>query len=224
MRLLARGAEAEVYLVEWGGRPAVLKRRVAKPYRHPRIDEALRRQRTLTEARMLARALELGLDAPALYEARLREAEIIMEYVGGVSLRWWLEERGLDEKAAWATRRLGEMIGVLHEHGFTHGDVTTSNLIVSGGRAVLIDYGLASASRDPLDQAVDVHLFLRAVESTHPEHAGRLYTLFLEGYRSVRGEDATREVLEGVGRIRLMGRYVEARRRSVWGGVGEPRV
>ena len=222
--MLARGAEAELYLVEWGGREAVLKRRVAKPYRHRVIDERLRRERTLAEARMLARAVELGVDAPALYEARLRDAEIVMEYVPGVSLRWWLEERGLDGVAAAAARRLGEMIGLLHEHGFTHGDVTTSNLIVSGERFVLIDFGLSSASRDPLDQAVDVHLFLRAVESTHPEHAGRLFTLFLEGYRRVRGEAAAREVLEGVGRIRLMGRYVEARRRSVWGGVGEPRV
>lgn len=217
MRLLAKGAEAELYLTEWGGRPAVLKRRVAKPYRHPLLDRRLRLQRTLTEARMLARAAALGVDAPTLYEARLGEAEIIMEYVRGVNLRWYIEERGVDEAASRAVERLGWMIGVLHENGFTHGDVTTSNVILGeGGRVVLIDFGLASHSEDPLDHAVDLHLFLRAVESTHPEHAPVLFNTFLRGYREARGEDVARRVLEGVGRIRLMGRYVEARRRAVW--------
>ncbi len=218
-RLLARGAEAEVYLVEWGGRPAVLKRRVPKPYRHPLLDRSLRIKRTLTEARMLVRCLELGVSVPVLYEARLSRAEIVMEYVPGVSLRWYLEEHGLDGVAERAARELGRMIGVLHEHGFTHGDVTTSNLIIGeGGSYKLIDLGLAEATRSLEDQAVDVHLYLRAVESTHPEHTEALFNLFLEGYRGVRGGDTTERVLEAVRRIRLMGRYVEERRRrTVWG-------
>ncbi len=221
MRLLARGAEAEVYLTTWAGRPAVLKRRVAKPYRHPRIDRELRLRRTLTEARMLLRCLEMGVSVPVLYEARLADAEIIMEYVEGVTLRWYIEDRGVDSRVVEATVELGRMIGVLHEHGYTHGDVTTSNLIVArGGGYKLIDLGLAEAARSIEDQAVDVHLFLRAVESTHPEHAERLFNLFLEGYRGVRGGDTTERVLEAVRRIRLMGRYVaERRRRTVWEGL-----
>ena len=168
MKLLARGAEAELYLTEWGGRRAVLKRRVEKPYRHPMLDRRLRLQRTLTEARMLARAAELGVDAPALYEVRLGEAEIIMEYVEGVSLRWYVEERGVDARASEAAEKLGWMIGVLHENGFTHGDVTTSNVLLGPeGRVVLIDFGLASHSENPLDHAVDLHLFLRALR--YPE-------------------------------------------------------
>ncbi|WP_083818588.1 Kae1-associated kinase Bud32 [Pyrolobus fumarii] len=222
LKLLARGAEAELYLVEWGGRLAVLKRRVPKPYRHRVIDDALRFRRTLVEARMLVRALELGLSVPLLYEVRLSDAEIIMEYVEGRSLRWYIEECGLDEVAVDAVKRLGWMIGVLHEHGFVHGDVTTSNIIVTGrGSYKLIDFGLSGSSDDEEDKAVDVHLFLRAVESTHPEYADSLYKLFLEGYGEARGREKAEMVAGLVSKIRLMGRYVEERRRRrmVWEGL-----
>jgi len=219
LKLIARGAEAELYLAEWGGLRVVVKRRVAKPYRHRSLDEWLRRKRTITEARMLVRSLELGLDVPVLYEASVRDATLVMEFFDGRPLRWLIEERGVDGLVASATRRLGYMIGVLHEHGFVHGDVTTSNLLVSrDGRVKLIDFGLAGAAEDEEDMAVDVHLYLRAVESTHPEWAETLYKLFLEGYAEARGRDAVDRISALVKKLRLMGRYVEERRRrTVWG-------
>ncbi len=219
MRLIARGAEAELYLAEWAGLRVVVKRRVAKRYRHRVLDEWLRRRRTIVEARMLVRSLELGLDVPVLYEASVAETTLVMEYFEGRPLRRVIEERGVDELVAGATRRLGYMIGVLHEHGFVHGDVTTSNLLVSSrGHVKLIDFGLSGAAEDEEDLAVDIHLYLRSLESTHPEWVETLYKLFLEGYMEARGRETVDRITALVKKLRLMGRYVEERRRrTVWG-------
>ncbi|KAJ9457418.1 EKC/KEOPS complex subunit bud32 [Diplonema papillatum] len=53
--LLFSGAEARVYEGEFFGKRAAFKERLAKGYRHPDMDLAIRSRRTVAEAKALAK-------------------------------------------------------------------------------------------------------------------------------------------------------------------------
>ncbi len=218
--LLYRGAEAEVYEARWFCMPAVVKVRPPKPYRHARIDELLRTRRTVAEARAMYAALRAGVNVPAVYLVDPVEKMIVMERLEGVSLAALVESN--TPRALEAARQLGSYAARLHAAGVAHGDLTTSNVVVVGGEVFLVDFGLASLDADEDDYAVDVHLFMRSLESTHPDHVEDMLQSFLEGYRQVAGRDAVENLMKRVEEIRLMGRYREERRRSVWGQVEQP--
>ncbi|ALL00175.1 serine/threonine kinase [Pyrodictium delaneyi] len=208
-----KGAEAYVYIVEWLGKKAVLKLRVPKTYRHYLLDKRLRWRRTINEARTVLAALELGVNAPAIYYVNPVAGVIVMEYIDAPSLYEIIEAK--PEAAKEYARRLGEAVGILHETGISHGDLTTSNVLVKDGEVYLIDFGLASLKSSEREQAVDVHLYMRSLESTHPEHVDSLLEAFLEGYSSTRGSSWTEKIMQLVREIRLMGRYREERR-TAW--------
>ena len=212
-----KGAEAYLYLIEFAGMKALAKKRIAKDYRHRVLDERLRYERTVEEARTMLAALEAGVTVPSVLYVDPNEKLIIIEYVEGVVFRELIEVEGCSERVRKIAHRLGENVAKLHLAGIAHGDVTTSNVIVSNDDTpFIIDFGLAKKTRDIKEHAVDVHMFLRSLESTHPEHRDCIYQAFIDGYRSVAG-DYTDKILAKVDEIRLMGRYVEARRqRTVW--------
>jgi len=213
-RLLFRGAEAELYLVTWGDGVALAKVRVEKPYRHPAIDKRLRWRRTATEARAIRGALEAGVPAPAVYLVDPPSYTIVMEYVEGACKLADIVEREF-EKAKELTARLGRYVARLHKAGIAHGDLTTSNVLVRGDELFLIDFGLADLRAGLREKAVDLHLFLRSLESTHPHVVEVMMESFLEGYREAAGQEAVRELVAAMREIRLMGRYREERR-TAW--------
>ena len=210
---LARGAEAYIYLIDWLGEKAVLKLRLPKRYRHEALDVRLRWRRTVTEARAMLAALEAGVPVPKLYYVDPLCSIIVMEYVDGVKLAELIEAN--DPRAHGFARLFGVYAAKLHEAGISHGDLTTSNVLVTDENIYLIDFGLASLKSNEREQAVDVHLYMRSLESTHPEAVEEMLEAFLEGYRSVRGSDKTERIMELVKEIRLMGRY-RAERRTAW--------
>ncbi len=211
--LISRGAEAEIRRGKWMGLEAVFKLRVRRVYMHPRLDQELREQRTRKEARLLARAHDLGASVPRLLAVLPRSGLIIMEYIGGRTLRDLINMEG---PVPSLIEGAGRVLGRLHRGWIAHGDPTTSNYIESDGRVYLIDFGLAEYTSSIEDLAVDVHLFRRAVESTHAPYASSIIDYFVKGYLSESGSIGGR-VLERAEEIRLRGRYVEERRRSVWG-------
>ena len=149
-----RGAEATVAV----GTDAVVKRRIPKPYRHPALDERLRRERTAAEARLTHEARRNGVPTPVITDLDPAEATIVFEPVG---------ERDLG--AAVTTDRVasvGRHLARLHDAGLVHGDPTTRNVRVDGGRVVLIDFGLGYHSRDVEDFAMDLHVFEQSLAGT----------------------------------------------------------
>ncbi len=209
--IIAVGAEAVLARYEFLGRPAIYKVRVRKSYRDPRLDERLRRERTFTESRIMNKLRSEGLPVPALYLVDPKGEYLVMEFVEGELLKDMIG-KGMDFHRV--VRELGRVTARMHRLGIVHGDLTTSNVIVRGGRPYLIDFGLARFSDDLEDIGVDVHLFQRAVESTHYEVKDEVMSEFLTGYGEVVGEERVREVIEKVREIRLRGRYVEERRRK----------
>ena len=213
LELLARGAESELRKGYYYGVPAVYKLRRRKEYMDPSLDSDLRRARTLREAKVLSAAWRAGVPVPALLAVYPTLGLLIMRYIEGVRLKEALD-RGVDDHCHLA-RKAGIILGMLHEQGISHGDPTTSNYILtSTGELYIIDFGLADFTSEIEDLAVDIHLFRRAVSSSHAHLANSLIKCFIDGYSSVRGEKA-RPVIERAEEIMLRGRYVEERR-TVW--------
>ncbi|MEM2021176.1 MAG: Kae1-associated kinase Bud32 [Zestosphaera sp.] len=208
--LVALGAEAVLLRACYGVLPSVYKVRVSKPYRDRRLDSVLVRGRSETEARILAELRLRGLNVPALYYVDVDKGLIVMEFVDGVLLRD-LVLSGSSRVPKYLSD-LGVMVAKIHDAGVVHGDLTTSNVVVRGDDVYLIDFGLARYSRRLEDLATDLHLFIRAVESTHFSSKEVLLRNFVKGYSSVKGREFTDALLSKVKEIRLRGRYVEERR------------
>ncbi|HKX80651.1 MAG TPA: KEOPS complex kinase/ATPase Bud32 [Nitrososphaera sp.] len=197
-QLLARGAEADIYLTEWGGRSAISKVREPKPYRQPELDLAIRRQRTLHEANFMSAARRSGVATPFVYFLDPVRAEIIMEFVKGKNVR--------DILTPELCRVIGKYSAMLHAGSIIHGDLTTSNFIADGERLVLLDFGLAYYSERTEDAATDVRLIKEILGSAHV-HVMNAFESFVEGYASFAGKKRAGRVLENVHEIEQRGRY-----------------
>jgi N6-L-threonylcarbamoyladenine synthase/protein kinase Bud32 len=189
-----RGAEA---VVEREG-DDVLKRRLPKGYRHPALDDRLRRERTRAEARLLHEARGLGVPTPVLRDVDDREATLTVERVGEADLR--------DALSADRVRSVARHLATLHGEGTVHGDPTVRNVRVGGDapadRAYLIDFGLGYASRSVEDFAMDLHVFEGSLVGT-AEDPEPLLAAFEAAYRE-HGDPA---VLDRLREIEGRGRY-----------------
>ncbi|MBM4248022.1 MAG: Kae1-associated serine/threonine protein kinase [Euryarchaeota archaeon] len=204
-RRMAQGAEAELRLVDWMGRKAVAKRRVPKPYRLPELDRALRQSRTRLEARLLRLSRLAGVPAPLVYDVDLADdsCTLTMEFIAGEQAKRLLNRLPLPA-ARRLSRQIGEAVGRLHTGGIVHGDLTTSNMLLSGGTLYFIDFGLGAATGELEAQGVDLRVLKEAFGSTHA-HIGRCFDDMMAGYRAAyrSGAEAERRLREIEGR----GRY-----------------
>lgn len=206
IRTLYQGAEAVIDLCEWMGTRIVVKTRVAKGYRIRELDESIRRSRTIREASLLSSAKKAGVETPFVYHVNPTEGWILMSYVEGESLRSMQDSNMFQS----LVNRLGSIVGKLHSAGMVHGDLTPANVLVSGDRLILIDFGLGEYSNEVEKRAEDVYTLVSSL-SALPD-AETLVKLFLEGYRLSAGESAGR-VEERLREIGSRGRYVEKERR-----------
>ncbi|MHB8585709.1 MAG: bifunctional N(6)-L-threonylcarbamoyladenine synthase/serine/threonine protein kinase [Thermoplasmatota archaeon] len=192
------GAEAVVTHDTFLGREAVRKDRVAKSYRYSELDARLRAARTRAEARALASARRAGVPTPLVYD--LDGAALILERIPGRPLR----DAGLagDEERA-TFEDLGELVAKLHGASLVHGDLTTSNVIVTPRGLALIDFGLSQVSAEPDAHGTDLHVLKEALEATHPS-ASMAFAWFLAGYIRGGGTKAVERALEEIVR---RGRY-----------------
>jgi len=211
MVLVKKGAEASLYLETWHGRKAILKRRLVKKYRVPELDREIRIQRTKHEPSIMHKAKEAGVPTPIIYMVDISSATIVMEFVEGKRLKEVLNNLPSEERRKLC-RYVGILVGKLHKHGIIHGDLTTSNMILTAeGRIVFIDFGLSEQSFELEDRGVDLHLVKRALLSTHFTCAKECFDSILSGYMEIIGEAETKEVLSKVGEIEKRGRYVSKR-------------
>ncbi len=208
---IARGAEAYIYKGKFLGTPCVVKMRVSKSYRHPKLDRVIIRNRTVKEARIMITAKKSGINVPSILFIEPRIGILVMEYVEGELLRNLLPKLSESELARYVVT-LGRYAALLHKQGICHGDLTTSNVVVGDEEIYLIDFGLADYTSELEDFGVDVHLFLRSIESTAWSRAQFAYEKFLQGYAEILGREFAEKIREKVHEIRLRGRYVEERR------------
>ena len=197
---MRRGAEADIYLTEWYGRPAISKVRTARTYRHKLLDDQIRRYRTIHEAQIMSQAKLAGVRTPYIYFVDPVQAEIIMEYVQGTGVK--------DAIKPELCRKMGEYAAMLHRAGIIHGDLTTSNfMVVSKSQLVLLDFGLAYYSERTEDMAVDIRLIKEVFSSAHVKIFKPAFGSFVQGYLHVMGKKESAKVLENVAEIERRGRY-----------------
>ena len=130
---IGRGAEAVITLEEG----VVKKHRNAKSYRQPTLDERIRQERTLREARIMSDARRHGVLTPIICD--VSRFELKMERIVGEKLKDVINEE--------LSEIVGETVGRLHRGGIVHGDLTTSNMILTRGKICLIDFGLSFYER-----------------------------------------------------------------------------
>ena len=212
--LIKKGAEASLYLVDWHGRRAIIKARLPKKYRPEQLDLTIRRYRTVHEPQLMHEAKRAGVPTPTIFMVDVENAAITMEYVEGLQVKQLIDALCEVDREELCMR-IGEEIGKLHRHGVVHGDLTTSNMILSGkGRIFLVDFGLGDRSVELEAQGVDLHLLRRALQSTHFQVADACFKAVLKGYASVVGADGTTCVLEKIREIEKRGRYVAERKQD----------
>jgi len=200
--LLKRGAEAEIRKVMWMGRPAVEKCRLPKRYRLPALDDALRRSRIRTEAKLMAEARAVGVSVPILYDIDLVGHRLVMEHVDGFTAKAILDQGGA--VAHEVCKGIGEALARLHRADLVHGDLTTSNMILRGGRLVLIDFSLGEKTGSVEAKGVDLRLLKEALMSAHalgPEYYRNVVSAYRRRYRRAA------EVLAKAKEIEERGRY-----------------
>lgn len=211
VKLIAQGAEAKIFL----DKSTINKERIPKGYRHPKLDEEIRKQRTKREGKILFKALSAGVQVPRVLNANEKgepdnKFNLEIEFIDGDRLSETLNS--YDEKKQFKVmKQIGEQVAILHENNLIHGDLTTSNTILKENKVYIIDFGLGFVSSKQEDKAVDLHLIKQALEAKHfrsPDHLrGQnhedLFNQFKKGYQ---WEDSNK-ILERLEAVEKRGRY-----------------
>ncbi|MHA1673219.1 MAG: bifunctional N(6)-L-threonylcarbamoyladenine synthase/serine/threonine protein kinase [Promethearchaeota archaeon] len=201
------GAEAYLIPTLWFEKPAMMKFRVAKHSRIPPIDSHIRFQRTVSEARILIALQNEDIVIPKIYDILPNDALIIMEFIEGKTLKEIIPALSNSKLSQYCTV-VGEKLALMHNISISHGDLTTSNIVITPHNdLVLIDFGLGSSDIGLEEKAMDLHLFKRVLQSSHGSFFVPMWSAFLHGYRQVI-KSSFAEIEDRVAKIELRGRYI----------------
>ncbi|MDG6223213.1 MAG: Kae1-associated kinase Bud32 [Candidatus Bathyarchaeota archaeon] len=211
MLLIKKGAEASLYKETWHNRQVIMKKRHPKQYRIPELDKMIRSQRTVHEPHIMHKAKEAGVPTPTIFMVDIAEANIVMEFVEGQQIKEVLNNISKQERFNLC-KVIGKMIGRLHKNGIIHGDLTTSNMILTPyGKVVFIDFGLSERSTELEPKGVDLHLMKRTLQSSHYKHAKESFKAVMDGYAQSVGHEETKQIIKKIKEIEKRGRYVADR-------------
>ena len=212
--LLKKGAEASLFLKSWHGRKVIEKTRLPKQYRPAELDKKIRSYRTTHEPQLMHEAKRAGVSTPTIFLVNLKNMAITMEFVEGKQMKQVLPKVTRKDQQKLCLR-IGELIGKMHRHGLVHGDLTTSNMILTGENKIfLVDFGLGEKNAEVEARGVDLHLMKRALQSTHYKFAEDCFKHVLKGYSTVLGVEEAGKVFEKIREIERRGRYVDERKQA----------
>ena len=206
-----RGAEADLSLSLEYPWKAVVKHRISKKYRHSALDEKLMRERTLSESSIIHEAKKAGVHVPSIIKIDSESNTIVMTHVPGKVARETLDSMSRSQAKNFF-RSLGNQVGKLHAAGIVHGDLTTSNIIVtSSGEPFIVDFGMSRRSIEPEDRGVDLHLLQRSITASHITSMVTLISSLIDGYREGAGEKLANSTWAKAREISRRGRYYAIR-------------
>lgn len=214
MKKIAQGAEAIIYLK--GNK--IIKDRISKSYRHPKIDKAIIKRRTKSEKKILEKTSKI-IDTP-LPEELKKDNKIIMPFIDGKKLSQHLDKFPL-AKQKQIMKLIGISVGKLHKAHIAHGDLTTSNMIYVShppsskkekdskneeNKVYFIDFGLGFQNAKYEDKGIDIHLLKQALEAKHFKNWKILFSEFEKAYKLIEPSES-KKVLERLLSIEKRGRY-----------------
>ena len=202
MKLIKKGAEADIYQTQWQSSKAILKIRKIKNYRNPTLDSKIRKQRTIKESQILNQIKSIGIPCPLVYFVNLKNSSITMQEIPGNPVHDLSNSQIIE-----LSKTIGRMVGLMHKNGIMHGDLTTSNFLLFQSRVYVIDFGLSQNTVKPEDHAVDLRLIKEILNSAHAEIMESSWNNFLLGYKFVVKSNAYTKILKLVSDIEGRGRY-----------------
>jgi TP53 regulating kinase-like protein len=202
MKLVKKGAEADIYLTKWNDLRAILKIRKIKPYRNPILDAKIRKQRTIKESQIISEVKSFGIPTPLVYFVNLTNSSILMQEIPGKPVHDLP-----DLKIIELSKEIGRLVGTMHKNGIMHGDLTTSNFILYKNKVFVIDFGLSQKTIKSEDHAVDLRLIKEILNSAHAKIMKSAWKNFLSGYKSVVGTINHTKIIHLVSVIESRGRY-----------------
>lgn len=217
----------------------IIKYRPTKPYRHPKIDLQINKSRTIGEVKFMYKLSKLNIACPNIILTDFNNGIIWMECLGSKlpngtissfkNWLWYLESQEKenpsinlhdDGQVELVCQKVGQLIGRLHLNDMIHGDLTSSNIILTEVdtkknedtdannssvyfEPALIDFGLSSFSGLAEDKAVDLYVLERAILSTHSNYADKLNGWLLEGYQQIHDSTEFNKTKQQQGKLKL---------------------
>ena len=204
MKLLKKGAEADLYQTKWQNSKAILKIRKIKNYRNSLLDLKIRKQRTIKECQMISFVKSFGIPTPLIYFVNLKTSSIMMQEIPGTPVHDLPESKIVE-----LSKDIGKLVGTLHKNGVMHGDLTTSNFILFKNTVFVIDFGLSQNTIKSEDHAVDLRLIKEILNSAHAKIMLSSWKNLLCGYKSIVGNAYYAKITKLVSDIESRGRYAE---------------
>ena len=202
MKLIKKGAEGDLFLTKWNDQKAILKERKKKNYRNSELDHRIRKQRTIRESEIISEVKLFGISSPLVFFVDTKKCIILMQYISGTLIHELPKS-----KLILNCKKIGKIVGTMHKNGIMHGDLTTSNFILSNNKIFVIDFGLAIRTKKPEDHAVDLRLFKEILNSAHASEMKKAWENFLDVYRTIVGTSKFNKVSNLVSIIESRGRY-----------------
>ena len=170
-RELGQGGMAVVFLAE----DLKHRRRVAIKLLKPELSAVLGSERFLREIEIAA-TLQHPHILP-LYDSGHADGLLnyVMPFAEGESLRQRLarEQKLPLDTALRITREVGSALQYAHEHGVVHRDIKPENIMLSGGHAVVADFGIARAlDAASAEQLTRSGMVVGTPQYMSPEQAG----------------------------------------------------
>ncbi|OKY78229.1 MAG: tRNA A-37 threonylcarbamoyl transferase component Bud32 [Candidatus Methanohalarchaeum thermophilum] len=195
MNLIERGAEAEIYLED----DEIIKKRTRKRYRHPEVDRYIREKRTKKEAQITSEVRKVGVPTPIILD--IKDFIIKFEYISGNKLKNVFHKLKEED-----FKNIGKNIGKIHTKEVVHGDLTTSNILISDKEIYFIDFGLSAHEVHVESRGIDLHVLFQTIRSSHPSYENRIKDI-VSGYQEEFKD--SEKVLNRVKEIERRGRYVD---------------
>ena len=202
MKLIKKGAEGDLFQTTWNSQQAILKMRKKKDYRNSQLDYKIRKQRTIRESQIITEVKSFGIPTPMIFFVDSEHFEIVMQKITGK-----LVKDLKDPLFIKTCKEIGKLVGLIHKNGIMHGDLTTSNFIVSNGKVFVMNFGLDKKTNKLEDHAVDLRLFKEILNSAHAKIIKKSWPAFLSGYKTVVGTSKFNKISKLVSVIESRGRY-----------------
>jgi|TARA_B100000902_G_scaffold338765_1_gene340532 TP53 regulating kinase-like protein len=206
--LMHVGAEARVSSGLWLGVPAVLKSRRRRGYRHSELDSRLTKSRISVEAKVLSKLQITDFSAPRLLEINQEERWMVLSRIEGKPIYESLVNGSRGEDDLF---QIGVKIRELHELGFSHGDLTTHNIMIDdSGNISLLDFGLSRISAELEHMGQDLQVLNECLSASHSELEKAMEAV-LRGYSALSSSVSTNSpesVISRFDQIRNRVRYL----------------
>jgi TP53 regulating kinase-like protein len=143
--------------------------------------------------------LFIDLSNNVIFLERILDSETVRDRINRV-----LTESDPEKSLQIIAEKIGSAIGLLHKNNIIHGDLTTSNMLMTSDDSLyMIDFGLSMTAQLAEHKGVDLYVLERAMLSTHPK-SGQLFEDILKFYTKCCGDP--KPTLDKFEEVRLRGR------------------